>query len=69
MLSWICVLTFLQIDFDDAPDEYLDPLMATLMDDPVKLPSSKTIIDRLTIKRHLMNDPHDPFNRAPLTLD
>jgi len=43
--------------------------MATLMDDPVELPSSKTVIDRLTIKRHLMNDPHDPFNRAPLTLE
>ena len=57
--------------------------MATLMDDPVELPSSKTVIDRITIsksnnfikfkyvliERHLMNDPHDPFNRAPLTFD
>jgi len=43
--------------------------MATLMEDPVELPSSNTIIDRITIKRHLLNDPHDPFNRAPLTLD
>lgn len=39
------------------------------MEDPVELPSSKTVIDRITIKRHLMNDPHDPFNRAPLTFD
>lgn len=60
---------YLQINYDDAPDEFLDPLMATLMDDPVELPSSKTVIDRITIKRHLMNDPHDPFNRAPLTFD
>jgi len=58
-----------ELQFDDAPDELLDPLMATLMDDPVELPNSHTIIDRLTIKRHLLNDPHDPFNRAPLTLD
>lgn len=57
------------LQFDDAPDEFLDPLMATLMDDPVELPNSHTIIDRLTIKRHLVNDAHDPFNRAPLTLD
>jgi len=55
--------------FDDAPEEFLDPLMFTLMEDPVELPGSKTIIDRLTIKRHLLNDPHDPFNRAPLTFD
>jgi len=58
-----------ELQFDDAPDELLDPLMATLMDDPVELPNSHTIIDRLTIKRHLLNDPHDPFNRAPLTLE
>lgn len=43
--------------------------MATLMEDPVELPNSHTIIDRLTIKRHLLNDPHDPFNRAPLTIE
>ena len=39
------------------------------MEDPVELPNSKTIIDRLTIKKHLLNDPHDPFNRSPLTLE
>jgi ubiquitin conjugation factor E4 B len=55
--------------FDDAPEDFLDPLMFTLMEDPVELPGSKTIIDRMTIKRHLLNDPHDPFNRAPLTYD
>jgi ubiquitin conjugation factor E4 B len=57
------------MQFDDAPDEFLDPLMATLMSDPVELPSSHNIIDRITIKRHLLNDPHDPFNRSPLTLE
>lgn len=58
-----------EIDIDDAPDEFLDPVMATLMEDPVMLPGSKTIVDRLTIKKHLMNDPTDPFNRSPLTID
>lgn len=62
-------MTAEEIDYDDAPDEFLDPLMANLMEDPVELPDSKTIIDRVTIKRHLVNDPHDPFNRAPLTMD
>jgi len=58
-----------EMQFDDAPEELLDPLMFNLMEDPVELPDSHTIIDRITIKRHLMNDPHDPFNRAPLSLD
>jgi len=55
--------------YDDAPDEFLDPLMGTLMKNPVVLPSSKTVIDYITIKKHLMNDQHDPFNRDALKLE
>lgn len=40
----------IQIDFDDAPEEFLDPLMATLMEDPVELPDSHYVIDRQTIE-------------------
>ena len=43
--------------------------MATLMRDPVVLPSSKTIVDRATIKMHLLSDTTDPFNRAPLSIE
>jgi ubiquitin conjugation factor E4 B len=43
--------------------------MATVMRDPVMLPSSKTIIDRATIKSHLLSDSKDPFNRAPLAIE
>jgi len=53
----------------DAPPEFLDPLLCTLMKDPVKLPTSGTVIDRSTIRQHLLNDPHDPFNRETLSLD
>jgi len=53
----------------DAPDEFLDPLMCTFMKDPVLLPTSGTVIDRSTIMQHLLNDPVDPFNRKPLTVD
>ncbi|TDL23245.1 hypothetical protein BD410DRAFT_747294 [Rickenella mellea] len=56
-------------DLGDAPDEFLDPLMFSLMRDPVILPSSRTVIDRSTIKAHLLSDTKDPFNRVPLTLD
>ncbi|KAK0174457.1 hypothetical protein PV327_010224 [Microctonus hyperodae] len=52
-----------------APDEFLDPIMMTLMTDPVILPSSKVTVDRQTIARHLLSDQIDPFNRSPLTMD
>ncbi|KAH8251327.1 hypothetical protein KR032_007991 [Drosophila birchii] len=53
----------------DAPEEYLDPIISTLMMDPVVLPSSKVTVDRSTIARHLLSDQTDPFNREPLTMD
>ncbi|KAJ1770468.1 Ubiquitin conjugation factor E4 [Coemansia sp. RSA 1813] len=52
-----------------APDEYLDPLLASLMTDPVRLPTSDTVMDRSVIKGQLLSDPRDPFNRAPLSAD
>ncbi|CAF4301010.1 unnamed protein product, partial [Rotaria sp. Silwood2] len=54
--------------YDDAPDEYLDPITSILMSDPVMLPSSRTILDRTTIARHLLSDQTDPFNRNPLRM-
>ncbi|KAK0566074.1 Ubiquitin conjugation factor E4 [Tilletia horrida] len=56
-------------DLGDIPDEFLDPLMATLMKDPVILPKSRVTIDRSTIKSHLLSDSTDPFNRAPLKIE
>ena len=43
--------------------------MATLMRDPIMLPSSKAIVDRSTIKSHLLSDTTDPFNRSPLSIE
>lgn len=56
-------------ELGEVPDEFLDPLMYTLMKDPVTLPSSKVNIDRSTIKAHLLSDSTDPFNRMPLKLE
>ncbi|XP_066250043.1 ubiquitin conjugation factor E4 A [Euwallacea similis] len=53
----------------EAPEAYLDPIMSTLMNDPVILPSSRQTVDRTTIARHLLSDQTDPFNRAPLSMD
>uniref|UniRef100_A0A803VKX5 Ubiquitin conjugation factor E4 A n=1 Tax=Ficedula albicollis TaxID=59894 RepID=A0A803VKX5_FICAL len=55
--------------YADACDEFLDPIMSTLMSDPVILPSSRVTVDRSTIARHLLSDQTDPFNRSPLTMD
>jgi ubiquitin conjugation factor E4 B len=56
-------------DYGEVPDEFLDPLLFTLMEDPVVLPNSRQTIDRSTIRSHLLSDPHDPFNRMPLSID
>ncbi|GAA5972811.1 hypothetical protein JCM11641_003951 [Rhodosporidiobolus odoratus] len=53
----------------EVPDEFLDPLTYDLMLDPVLLPSSRTIVDRSTIKQHYLSDPTDPFNRQPLKME
>ena len=54
---------------DEPPDEFTDPIMGTIMIDPVRLPTSGQIVDRSTIARQLLSAQHDPFNRQPLTLD
>lgn len=56
-------------DPESIPEEYLDPILFNLMIDPVRLPSSHMIVDRATIQAHLLNDPHDPFNRQPLRIE
>ncbi|VDO61881.1 unnamed protein product [Heligmosomoides polygyrus] len=43
-----------------------DPVMDTLMEDPVRLPSGH-IMDRKHIMRHLLSSQTNPFNRATLT--
>ncbi|KAH9881713.1 hypothetical protein IAQ61_000440 [Plenodomus lingam] len=58
-----------EADLGEYPDEYTDPILATLMEDPVILPISKQVVDRSTIQSHLLSDPHDPFNRTPLKIE
>ena len=57
------------LELGEPPDEFVDPLLATIMEDPVILPMSRTVIDRSTIRQHLLSDPVDPFNRAPLKIE
>jgi ubiquitin conjugation factor E4 B len=58
-----------EADLGEIPEEFVDPLLASLMEDPVTLPTSKQVLDRSTIRSHLLSDPNDPFNRQPLTIE
>ncbi|KAK4189914.1 ubiquitin elongating factor core-domain-containing protein [Podospora australis] len=62
------VLDRAEIDFEDAPPEFEDPIMGILMSDPVTLPSNH-VVDRSTITQHLLSDPKDPYTRQPMTID
>ncbi|KAF6775833.1 hypothetical protein AHF37_04407 [Paragonimus kellicotti] len=57
-----------ELDVEDAPEDFVDPIMGHVMEDPVKLPASGHVVDRKTIYRHLLNDSTDPFTRQPLKM-
>ncbi|ORM39590.1 Ubiquitin conjugation factor E4 B [Babesia sp. Xinjiang] len=50
----------------EMPEEFLDPIMNDIMEDPVLLPTSGIVMDRKNIERHLMSEATDPFSRQPL---
>ena len=50
------------VQMADAPDEFLDPITYTIMQDPVKLPSG-AVMDRPNVLRMLLSDPRDPTTR------
>lgn len=56
-----------ETNFGEIPEEFRDPLLDTLMHNPVRLPTSGNIMDRPVITRHLLNTQTDPFNRQRLT--
>ena len=59
------------VDYDEysPPEELCDPILNTLIREPVLLPTSKMMVDKSMIQKHLMSDRHDPFNRDILTLE
>ena len=58
-----------KIDEIEIPEEFSDPIMMSLIEDPVFLPNTDIIMDREVISRHLVTEEHNPFNREHLTLD
>ena len=56
-----------ELDDDEIPEEFLDPIMGSMIEDPVYLPNTDIIMERDVIFRHLLENQHNPFNRDPLT--
>lgn len=52
---------------NEIPEEFLDPIMGALIEDPVYLPKSDIVMERDVILRHLLENQYNPFNREPLT--
>jgi len=50
----------------DIPDKYLDPMLCTLMRDPVRLPTNQMVMDRTEISKQLLNKSQCPFTKKPL---
>ena len=57
------------IDENEIPDDIMDPIMCSIMIEPILLPSSKKIMDKSVICRYLLSDQEDPFNRDPLDIE
>lgn len=39
----------------EPPEDFMDPITASLMQDPVTLPDSQVTLDRTTVERHLLS--------------
>lgn len=61
--------------YEECPDEFLDPITYSLIDEPCLLPgmvgfSEETIyFDKSTILRQLLIKDENPYNRQPLTIE
>jgi len=51
---------------ESIPEEYLDPLMGTLMIDPVRLPGSQRVVDRSVAINSVLRGGKDPFDNSKL---
>ena len=47
-------LQAMETTMGDVPEEFLDSLLGTVMNDPVILPNSQVTLDRTSIVRHLL---------------
>ena len=52
----------------EIPEKFLDPIMQTIINEPVYLPENNIIIDKNIISKHLLNSDKNPFTRSKLTM-
>lgn len=50
----------------DVPERFIDPITCDIMEQPVRLLTSRVIMDRSTFNQILLSDSTDPFSRLPL---
>ena len=56
------------IDYDNVPERFLDPLMHSIIEEPLVLPHSNIVMDRVVICRYLEDREENPFTRENLTI-
>ena len=52
----------------EIPDKFLDPIMQTLINEPVYLPGMDIILEKTIISKHLLTNSNNPFTREPLDM-
>lgn len=53
----------------ELPEEFYDPLLCTLIKDPVMIPNINQIFDRVSIASHIRSMKTNPLTREPLTIE
>ena len=53
----------------EVPDEFLDPIMSTPIEEAVMLPENDIIMDLSVISTHLLSNKTNPFTRSLLTIE
>tara|TARA_Y100001970_G_scaffold218464_1_gene267899 strand:- start:149 stop:1405 length:1257 start_codon:yes stop_codon:yes gene_type:complete len=53
----------------EIPEKFLDPILQTLISDPVVLPEINIIADKNVISKHLLTSDKNPFTRTKLTIE
>ena len=59
----------LALEDKEVPEEFLDPIMSTPIEEPILLPESDIIMDLNVISTHLLTNKTNPFTRSELTME
>lgn len=53
----------------EIPEKFLDPLLYTIINEPIMIPKVNLIFDKSSIISHLYHDNINPYTREPLTIN